>query len=200
LLTDTVIEDAAKEVAFALMGIDKEDISVELQNVFVQSLPPKTLDIDGLLVRVIPPATLGPGRCVMLVQIWNGDRMIINRSAAFDIRRRQTVAVAKVALTRDKPIDERSVQFERRFVSATLEELDGSHVFGQRVRSNVVPGTILQSRAYARAGRLETRLRNVEAMQDAGIGDTIKLMNRDSDNLLSGTVVGPGSVRVIVER
>jgi flagella basal body P-ring formation protein FlgA len=220
LLTDTIIEDAAKEVAFALMGSDKEDISVELQNVFVQSLPPKTLDIDGLLVRVIPPATLGPGRCVMLVQIWNGDRMIINRSAAFDIRRRQTVAVAKVALTRDKPIDERSVQFERRFVSATLEELDGSHVFGQRVRSNVVPGTILQSRdfqttpsgarvlikrgdlvtAYARAGRLETRLRNVEAMQDAGIGDTIKLMNRDSDNLLSGTVVGPGSVRVIVER
>lgn len=220
LLTDTVIEEAALDVAYAVIGGDKQDISVRLQNVFVQSLPANIRDIDGLMARVIPPPNVGPGRCIMEIQIWDGDRMITNRSAAFDIRKRQTVAVAKVALTRDKTIDERSVQFERRFVSATIDELDGSQVFGQRVRSNVVPGTILQAKdfqttpagarvmikkgdlvtAYARAGRLETRLRNVEAMHDAGLGDTIKLMNRDSDNLLSGKVVGPGSVRITVER
>ncbi|MFO1000829.1 MAG: flagellar basal body P-ring formation chaperone FlgA [Planctomycetaceae bacterium] len=219
-LTDTEIEDAALEAAFAVIGGDKEDISVKLQGVFVQSLPPNIRDLDGLMAQVTPPPTVGPGRNLMQIQIWDGDQIVATRSAAFDVRRRQTVAVAKVSLTRDKPIDEQSVKFERRFVSATLDELDASQVFGQRVRSNVVAGTILQARdfqtthsgarilikrgdlvsAYTRAGRLETRLRNMEAMQDAGLGDTIKLMNRDSDNLVSGKVVGPGTVRVVVER
>lgn len=220
LLTDAVIEEAAMEAAFAIIGGDKEDISVKLQNVFVQSLPPNIRDMDGLMARVLPPPVVGPGRCIMQIQVWDGERMVATRSAAFDIRKRQTVAIAKVALTRDKTLDERSVQFERRFVSAAMDELDGSQIFGQRVRSNVIAGTILQARdfqttpsgaqvmikrgdlvtAYARAGRLELRLRKVEAMHDAGLGDTIKLMNRDSDNLLSGKVVGPGTVKVLIEQ
>jgi flagella basal body P-ring formation protein FlgA len=220
LLTDTVIEEAALEAAFAFIGGDKEDISVKLQNVFVQSLPRDVRDIDGLMARVIPPVKVGPGRCVMQIQVWNGGQIVLTRAAAFDIRKRQTVAVATISLTRDKPIDERSVQFERRFVTTTIDELDPSQVFGQRVRSNIVAGTILQARdfqttprgsqiivkkgdfvtAYARVGKLETRLRNVEAMQDAGIGDSIKLMNRESENLFSGKVIGAGAVRVIVEK
>jgi flagella basal body P-ring formation protein FlgA len=220
LLTDTVIEEAATEVAFAIMGGDREDLVVKLQSVFVQSLPPNIRDIDGLMAKVNPPQKVGPGRSIMQIQIWDGDRIVTTRSAAFDIRKRQTVAVARIALTRDKPIDERSVQFERRFVSTTLDELDGSQVFGQRVRANVVPGTILQARdfqttpaggrilikkgdlvtAYARAGKLQTRLRNVEAMQDAGLGDNIKLLNRESDNLFSGKVMSPGTVLVIIDR
>ena len=220
LLTDTVIEEAATEVAFAIMGGDREDLVVKLQSVFVQSLPPDIRDVDGLMAKVNPPQKVGPGRSIMQIQIWDGDRIVATRSAAFDIRKRQTVAVAKIALTRDKPIDESSVQFERRFVSATLDELDGSQVFGQRVRANIVPGTILQARdfqttpagarilirkgdlvtAYARAGKLQTRLRNVEAMQDAGLGDNIKLLNRESDNLFSGKVMSPGTVLVIIDR
>jgi flagella basal body P-ring formation protein FlgA len=195
-------------------------MSVKLQNVFVQSLPPAMRKIDGLMARVIPPARVVPGRCIMQIQLWDGESIISTRAAAFDIRKRQTVAVATIALTRDRPIDERSVQFERRFVTTTFDELDPSQVYGQRVRSNVVAGTILQARdlqttsrgsqiivkkgdlvtAYARVGKLETRLRNVEAMQDAGIGDSVKLMNRESDNLFSGKVIGAGAVRVVVEQ
>jgi flagella basal body P-ring formation protein FlgA len=220
LLTDTVIEEAALEAAYAFIGGDKEDMSVKLQNVFVQSLPPAMRKIDGLMARVIPPARVVPGRCIMQIQLWDGESIISTRAAAFDIRKRQTVAVATIALTRDRPIDERSVQFERRFVTTTFDELDPSQVYGQRVRSNVVAGTILQARdlqttsrgsqiivkkgdlvtAYARVGKLETRLRNVEAMQDAGIGDSVKLMNRESDNLFSGKVIGAGAVRVVVEQ
>lgn len=220
LLTDAVIEEAALEAAYAFIGGDKEDLSVKLQSVFVQSLPPGIRNVNGLMAKVIPPTRVGPGRCVMQIQVWNGNDIVSSRVAAFEIRKRQTVAVAVVALTRDKPIDERSVKFERRFVTATIDELDASHVFGQRVRSNVVAGSILQARdfqttpggsqimvkrgdlvtAYARVGRLVTRLRNVEAMQDAGIGDNIKLMNRESDNLFSGKVIGPGAVRVVIEQ
>lgn len=220
LLTDTVIEEAAMDVAFAIMGGDRDDLSVKLQGAFVQSLPANIRDLDGLMAKVNPPPKVGPGRSIMQIQIWDGDRIVATRSAAFDIRKRQTVAVARVALTRDNPIDERSVQFEQRFVATTLDALDGTQVFGQRVRTNVVPGTILQARdfqttpagarimirkgdlvtAYARAGKLQTRLRNVEAMQDAGIGDNIKLLNRESDNLFSGKVMSPGTVLVIIER
>ncbi len=220
LLTDTVIEEAALEAAFAIIGGAKEDLSVNLQNVFVQSLPPSMRDTDGLMARVTPPANVRPGRCNMQIHVWDGERLVATRTAAFDIRRRQAVAVAAIALTKDVPIDERSVQFERRFVAATLDELDPAQVYGQRVRSNMIAGSILQSRdfqttskgsqivikrgdfvtAYSRVGRLETRLRNVEAMQDAGIGDNIKLMNRESDNLFSGKVVGPGAVRVVIEK
>ena len=220
LLTDTVIEEAATEVAFAIMGGDREDLAVKLQSVFVESLPPNLRDVDGLMAKVNPPERVGPGRSTMQIQVWDGDRIVATRSAAFDIRKRQTVAVAKVPLTRDKPIDERSVRFEKRFVSTTLDELDGSQVFGQRVRANVVPGTILQARdfqttqagarilikkgdlvtAYARTGKLQTRLRNVEAMQDAGLGDNIKLLNRESDNLFSGKVTSSGTVQVVIDR
>lgn len=220
LLTDAVIEEAALDAAYAFIGGDKEDISVQLQNAFVQSLPPNIRNVNGLTAKVLPPTKVGPGRCVMQIQVWDGDSIVSNRPASFDIRKRQTVAVAVVALTRDRPIDERSVKFERRFVTATFDELDASQVFGQRVRSNVVAGSILQARdfqttpagaqimikrgdlvtAYARVGKLVTRLRNVEAMQDAGIGDNIKLMNRESDNLFSGKVIGPGAVRVVIEQ
>lgn len=220
LLTDAVIEESATDAAFAIMGGEREDLAVKLQSVFVQSLPLNIRELDGLMARVSPPPQVGPGRSIMQIQLWDGDQLVATRSAAFDIRKRQKVAVAKIALTRDKPIDERSVQFEMRFVSTTLDELDGSQVFGQRVRTNIVPGTILQARdfqttpagarimikkgdlvtAYARAGKLQTRLRNVEALQDAGIGDNIKLLNRESDNLFSGKVMSPGTVMVIIER
>lgn len=220
LLTDAAIEESALEAALAVVGGVREDYTVQLQNVFVQSLPQNIRSIDGLMARVLPPPRVGPGRCIMQIQIWNGAQLIANRTAAFEIRKRQTVVVAKVALSRDVPIDERSVQFERRFVATNLEELDGSQVFGQRVRTSIVAGSILQARdfqttssgaqimvkrgdlitAYARVGKLVTRLRNVEAMQDAGLGDNIKLMNRESDNLFSGKVVGPGAVRVVTEQ
>ncbi len=219
-LTDTMIEEAALEAAYAFIGGDREDISVKLQNVFVQSLPANMRGANGLMAKVLPPPEVDLGRCVMQIQVWDGDQIALTRQAAFDIRKRQIVAVAAVALTRDKPIDERSVKFERRFVTATIDELDASQVFGQRVRSNVVAGSILQARdfqttpkgsqimvkrgdlvtAYARVGKLATRLRNVEAMQDAGVGDNIKLLNRESDNLFTGKVVGPGAVRVVIEQ
>jgi flagella basal body P-ring formation protein FlgA len=37
-------------------------------------------------------------------------------------------------------------------------------------------------------------------MQDAGLGDNIKLLNRESDNLFSGKVMSPGTVLVIIDR
>jgi flagella basal body P-ring formation protein FlgA len=202
------------------MGGEREDLSVKLQKCIravASTEHSRTRWSDGQG----QPATTGRSRQVDHADSALGRRSIVaTRSAAFDIRKRQKVAVAAVALTRDKPIDERSVQFERRFVSTTLDELDGSQVFGQRVRTNIVPGTILQARdfqttpagarimikkgdlvtAYARAGKLQTRLRNVEALQDAGIGDNIKLLNRESDNLFSGKVMSPGTVMVIIER
>jgi flagella basal body P-ring formation protein FlgA len=37
-------------------------------------------------------------------------------------------------------------------------------------------------------------------MQDAGLGDNIKLLNRESDNLFSGKVTSSGTVQVVIDR
>lgn len=217
LLTDADIEKAALQVMVDTMGIDERDFNLRLQKPFMQSLPGNIRQLSGLQVEVIPPRR-GVGQVNMQVQVWKEGKLLSTRSAMFDIRKRHRVAIARISLSRDVPLDDRSVQFESRFLSTETDELDASQVLGQRVRTNVVAGTVLQLRdlqttrsgtavvvrkgesirAIAVAGKLQTVLRNAEALQDGGIGETIRLLNRDSRQEFTGTILGPGKVRIEV--
>lgn len=214
-LTDTDVERQSLLTMAQMMGVDEKDVTVRLQNPFTQSLPPEIRNKDGLKLVVVPPRK-GLGIVQVQVQIWQEDKMISTRTATLDVRKRHRVAVAKVSLTRDMPLDEYTVQFENRYLPTETDELDVTQVIGQQVRSSVPAGSVLQLRdiqaarksvrtmvargelvrVYAVAGRLETVFRNAEAMQNGNLGEFIKLKNRDSGQEILGQVVSPGAVRI----
>jgi len=215
LLSDEQVEQAALQAMVEMMGVSEKDLTVHLQNPFVSALPKDLRDRDGLRVVVLPPKK-GIGTVVMQVQVWHDRDLLANRSTAFDIRKRHRVAIARVSLSRDMPLDERSVQFENRFLSSEMDELDAAQVIGQQVRSNIASGNVLQMRdlqtvrtslqplvkkgetvrVMAMAGKLSTTYRNAEAMQNGVLGESIKLKNRESGQEIIGTVAGPGVVKI----
>ncbi len=215
VLSDEQVEQAALQAIVEMMGVNEKDLTVRLQNPFVSALPKELRDRDGLRVVVLPPKK-GIGTVIMQVQVWHDKDLLANRSTAFDIRKRHRVAIARVSLSRDMPLDEHSVQFENRFLSSEMDELDAVQVIGQQVRSNIVSGSVLQMRdlhtvrtslqplvkkgetvrVMTMAGKLRTTYRNAEAMQNGMLGESIKLKNRESGQEIIGTVAGPGVVKI----
>lgn len=217
-LTDAELEKEALKAMVRIMSVEEKDLNVRLQSAFMQSLRKDIRERDGLRVEITPPRK-ALGMVVMKVQVWHDKELLVSQSASFDVRKRQRVAIAKVSLTREMPLDERSVQFENRFLATEMDELDSTQVLGQRVRSGVVAGTVIQMRdiqtsrsgiplavrkgeavrVLVVAGPLQTILRDAEALQDGGVGESIKLKNRDSGQEIVGKVVGPGMVRIFVK-
>jgi flagella basal body P-ring formation protein FlgA len=199
-----------------MLGVEEKDLTVRLQNAFMQAIPAAVRESDGLRIEITPPTRKGLGLVNMQVQLWSDSNLVLSRSASFEVRKRHRVAVARVSLTRDVPLDERAVQFENRLLAAEMDELDPAQVRGRSVRANVSAGSILQMRdlqtttgastplvkrgemvqVNAMSGRLRTTLRNAEALQNGGLGETIELKNRESGQNLAGRVVGPGKVLI----
>lgn len=217
ILNDADIEAQAHKALCKALDAEEKDLSVLLQNAFVQSLPTNIRDTEGLRVEIVPPRK-GLGMVSMQIQLWKDKELLTTRTAAFEVRRRHRVAVARVSLTRDVPLNENTVQFENRFLSTEVDELDASQVLGRNLRSNVVAGSILQMRDMQNssgraqvmirkgepvqviviAGRLRTAMQNAEALQDGNLGDSIRLKNRESGQEISGQVLGPGQVLIRV--
>lgn len=219
ILHDADIEAQAHETLCKALGADDEDLSVLLQNAFVQSLPAAIRETEGLRAEIVPPRK-GLGMVSMQIQLWKDKELLTTRTAAFEVRRRHRVAVARVSLTREVPLNENTVQFENRFLSTEVDELNESQVLGRSLRSTVVAGSILQmrdmqtsasrSQAMIKKGEpvqviaivrnLRTSLRDAEALQDGNLGDRIRLKNRESGQEISGQVLGPGQVLIRVRQ
>jgi flagella basal body P-ring formation protein FlgA len=218
VVTDADVEAAARETLCLTMGVDDKDLTVRLQSAFISSIPTTIREQDGLRIEITPPTRKSLGMVTMQVHLWNDKDLVLSRSASFEVRKRHRVAVAKVSLSREVPLDGRSVQFENRFLAAEMDELDPSQVEGRNVRASVVAGSVLQLRdlqatsaglkpvvkrgdlvqVIVFAGRLRTSMRDAEALQDGGVGELIELKNRDSGLKISGRVIGPGQVLIRV--
>ena len=219
ILNDADIESLAHETLCRMLDADENDLSVLLQNAFMQSLPASVRETEGLRAEIIPPRK-GLGMVSMQIQLWKDKELLTTRTAAFEVRKRHRVAVARVSLTREVPLSENSVQFENRFLPTEVDELDASQVLGRNLRSNVLAGSILQMRdmqtgpsrsqvmikrgepvqVVAIVRNLRTTLRDAEALQDGNLGDRIRLKNRESGQEISGQVLGPGQVLIRVRQ
>ncbi len=217
ILNDADIEAQVHKALCRALNAEVEDLSVLMQNAFVQSLPASIRKTEGLRAEIVPPRK-GLGLVTVQIQLWKDRELLTTRTAAFEVRKRQRVAVARASLTREVPLNENSVQFEKRFMPTEVDELDESHILGRNLRSNVMAGSILQMRdlqtsagrsqalirkgqpvqVIAIAGRLRTAMQNVEALQDGNLGDSIRLKNRDSGREISGQVLGRGQVLIRV--
>ncbi len=218
-LTDTQIEECALRVLSQAVNAAPADLQVLLQSGFVQSLPDNLRDMNALQLKVLPPARRSLGPVTLSVQLWKDDELLLTRSAVFDVRRRQRVAVARVSLSREVPINESNVQFENRFMTTDVDELEPNQIIGRNVRGSVVAGSVVQMRdlqtnmqtnrdmlvkrgdvvqVIAVAQRLRTSVRNIEALEDGRLGDRIRMKNRDSGKEIVGEVLGPGQAIVRV--
>lgn len=216
-LTDTQVEEQALIVLSQALNAEPEDLKVQLQGGFVQTLPKDIREMDGLQLKFLPPARRSLGHVTLSVQAWKDDELILTRSATFDVRRRHRVAVAQISLSREVPLNEISVQFENRFMSTEVDELEPSQILGRSVRGTVVPGAIVQMRdlqtttranadilikkgdsiqVIAMARRLRTSIRNIEALQDGRLGDRIRMKNRETGKEIVGEVLGTGQAIV----
>ena len=151
------------------------------------------------------------------MQLWKEDELLLTRPAVFDVRRRHRVAVARVSLSREVPLNESSVQFENRFMTTEVDELEPNQILGRSVRGTLASGSIVQMRdlqtashsnadmlvkrgdavvVTAVARRLRTSMRNVEALEDGRLGDRIRMKNRDSGKEIVGEVLGTGQAIV----
>ncbi len=219
-LTDTDVEAQALIVLSQAWSAEPDDLKVLLQSGLVQTLPKNLRELDGLTLKVLPPARQSLGPVTLSVQVWNDDELLSTRSAVFDVRRRHHVAVARISLSREVPIDDSSVQFENRFMTTEVDELEPSQILGRSVRANVVAGSIVQMRdlqtatrsnaevlvrkgeaiqVTAMARRLRTSIRNIEALEDGRLGDRIRMKNRDSGKEIVGEILGPGQAIVRVQ-
>jgi len=216
-LTDTQVEEQALIVMTQALNVEPEDLKVLLQSGFVQSLPKNLHEIDGLQFKILPPARRSLGPVTLSVQVWNDNELLSTRSAVFDVRRKHHVAVARISLSREVPIDDSHVEFENRFMTTEVDELEPNQILGRRVRGNVVAGAIVQMRdlqtttrsdtdvivkkgdaiqVIAMARRLRTSIRNIEALEDGQRGERIRMKNRDSGKEIVGEIVGPGQAIV----
>jgi len=218
-LTDTQIEEQALDVLSQAVNVKQSELQVSLQSGFVQSLPDNLRDMNALTLKILPPARRSLGPVTLSVQLWKDDALLMTRSAVFDVRRRQRVAIARVSLNREVPIDESNVQFENRFMTTEVDELEPDQILGRNVRGSVTAGSVVQMRdlqttmqsnrdilvkkgdavqVIAIARQLRTSIRNIEALENGQLGDRIRMRNRDSGKEIVGEVRGPGQAIVRV--
>ncbi len=216
-LSDTQVEQQALAILTEFMNVAPADLKVSLQSGFVQSLPPNLREMNDVTLKVLPPSGRSLGQVTMSVQLRKNEEVCSTRSAVFDVRRRHRVAVARISLSRELPLNESNVQFENRFMATEVDELKPEQVYGRNVRGTVVAGSIVQMRdlqlatrsnadslikkgssvqVIAVAHRLRTSIRNVEALEDGRLGERVRLKNRDSGKEIVGEVLGPGQAIV----
>lgn len=220
-MSDGAIEHAVQESLARQFNLPATDVKAQLLRTFVddrmleQKLPGSTR------IAVVSPADFPFGRSSLTVQFWEGDRLTSSRSASFDVRRRQSVLVARKTLSRASVISESDVVQETRFVDARHDELQLADVSGQSPYRTIRPGEILTLADFpirqnqqaneqlirARdAVRIVGQRKNLqfvvpaaEALQSGRMGQLIRVRNLHSNKTIVGRVTGRGEVEVPLE-
>lgn len=212
VLTDDTIETEAHRVLCQEMGVESFDLTVQLQSTLMETMSPKIQSMNDLKVKVVPPNKVTLGSSTMGVQFWKDDRILVTRFASFNVRKRHRVAIARASLSKELPLDGRSIEFADRFLAAPADELVLEQIEGRNVKAVVPAGAVLQLKdlqlsrsgkaiaikkgenvkVVAINGKLRIQMMQVEAMQDGGIGEVIELRNRETGKTFSGEVTAPG--------
>ncbi len=216
-LSDIAIEAAAAETMQLTLNLSEDDIRVQLISPFMQTLPSAVQRDKSLTVKVLPPLNARIGTVPLTVQLWRGNRLVHSRTGRFDALRRHQVVVSRTSLPRGHTITEEDVQAELRFLAAPADQLDPSRIIGRQLRTNVPVGSILQLKNLqapqqprqeqiirardsvqitAVSGRLRVKLTAAEALQSGRLGDTIRVRNLKSSEIISGRITAPGQVEI----
>lgn len=217
LLSDVMVEAAALTTIQTLFSVSADEIRVRLSTPYTASLPKSLQQDQQLTVKVLPPLNTRLGSIPMTVQLWRGARLLHTRAGRFDVLRRHQVVVTRTSLPRNHIITDRDVQAESRFLAKAADQFDIAQIVGRRTRATVPSGTMISLRhlqpaqapqkqqivrvrdnvhVTAVTGRLKVRLTAAEALQSGRQGDTIRVRNLKSNEIVTGRVTGPGQVEI----
>lgn len=216
-LSDMTIEAAAAATIQAALNLPAEDLRVRLSSPFTTSLPGVLQKDEHLTVKVLPPLSSRLGGVPLTVQLWQGSRLVHSRAGRFEVYRRHQVVVSRTSLPRNHIITDEDVQAEVRFLATPADQFQLHQVVGQKVRTNVPAAAIISRRHLQPAaapqkeqiirqrdnvqvtavnGRLKVKLTSAQALQSGRKGDTIRVRNLKSNEVLTGKVTAPGHVEI----
>jgi len=216
-LTDLGVEQTVFDTLCRQFSIAPEDLRVKLVTPFVgPSLPA----LEGLVqprLELMPPPQLPLGRSQLTVRVLDGNRVVAARQLSFEIARRQPVVVATNSLDRGNLVSEEHVREETRFVDGPVDRLTAAQVIGRRVLLPFRPDEVVTLRHVGQptevespilvqprdAVRLIAKKRGLtvtipvaEALQAGREGQLIRVRNVQSNQVVTGVVVGRGEVHV----
>ncbi|WP_437192237.1 flagellar basal body P-ring formation chaperone FlgA [Planctomicrobium sp. SH527] len=216
-LTDLGIEELVHAKLCHQFAVLPEDLNVKLVTPFMTNAGLDPQRLQHPRIEVMPVSQLPLGRPQLTIRIFGNEQIAFARSATFEVTRRQNVVVAATSLDRSNQIDSENVREEVRFVDSHLDQLKASQLVGRRVSTPLRPGDIVTSRhvgevvveeepilvqprepvrLIAKKGRLVVTIPVAEALQAGRKGQLIRVRNIQSNQIVTGEVVGRGEVHV----
>ena len=217
LVTDTAIEAAALDTMRKTFNVPSEELRVRLTSPFMKSLPRTIQQDESLRLEVLPPLNSRIGAVPLTVRLWRKSRLVNTRTGRFEVLRLQKVAVSRTSMPRTHVVDDRDFQMESRFLAAQADQLEESQVVGSQVRTSISAGAIISLRdlqpakklqeqqivrnrdnvqVTAFSGGLKVQLTSAQALQSGRRGDTIRVKNLKSNEILTGRVTAPGKIEI----
>ncbi|MEO2030913.1 MAG: flagellar basal body P-ring formation chaperone FlgA [Planctomycetaceae bacterium] len=216
-VTDTAIEAAALDTMRKTFNVPSEELRVRLTSPFMTSLPRALQQDESLRLEVLPPLSSRIGAVPLIVRLLRDSRLVNSRTGRFEVLRLQKVAVTRTSMPRGHVIDDRDFQMESRFLAAPADQLDESQVVGSQVRTSLSAGAMISLRdlqpatkrqevqivrsrdnvqVTAFSGGFKVQLTAAQALQSGRRGDTIRVKNLKSNEILTGRVTGPGQIEI----
>jgi flagellar basal body P-ring formation protein FlgA len=208
---------AARAAILKLLPWGADDVSVQLVQPVAAQLVVDSPRAE-ILIKAEPHSGNTPlGRVQMDVSFWaDGTRQLVF-PVYLDVRLYQKVAVASHKIERGEALSETNVSFDRRPVESLRDYLSSPEaVAGKRARQALLPGRILTAvdveddghevtPPLVRRGeavKLLVRLGPVnvmatgEALQDGRVGQSVRVRNTDSKQVVLGRVTERSLVEV----
>jgi flagellar basal body P-ring formation protein FlgA len=208
---------AAKEAVLKRLPWGADDVSVQTVQPIAASLA-----VDAprgeVLIRAEPHSSSMPlGRVQMDVGLWAGGARLLAFPLYLDVRLYQKVAVALRRIERGEALGESSVTLDRRPVEGLRDYLSSAEsLTGKRARQTLFPGRVLTATDVedcvpeatpmlvrrGEAVKLLVRLGSVnvmasgEALQDGRAGQSVRVRNIDSKQVVLGRVTERSLVEV----
>ncbi len=216
-LTDLGIEELVHSKLCNQFAILPEDLNVKLVTPFMSNSGVDPQRLQHPRIEVMPVSQLPLGRPQLTIRIFDNEQIAFARAATFEVTRRQNVIVAASSLDRNHQITSESVREEIRFVDSHLDQLKVSQLTGRRVSTPLRTGEIVTSRhvgevvveeepilvqprepvrLIAKKGRLVVTIPVAEALQAGRKGQLVRVRNIQSNQIVTGEVVGRGEVHV----
>lgn len=194
--------------------VDAADVDVQ----FFANQGPLGLGISaGAIPEIELPDRLEPGRVTVRVR-WSSDgRIQRTDQLTVEARLRQKIVLAAASIPRGEAITPAHLTETTRMLNSRVKSVSVQQVAGLRTRRDLSPGDIVTERdlsaqqaaeavvrardlvkVTAKKGKLRVELQAAEALQAGRIGETIRLRNPKSNQMLLGTVTGPGEVEIVL--
>ncbi|HWL09048.1 MAG TPA: flagellar basal body P-ring formation chaperone FlgA [Planctomicrobium sp.] len=216
-LTDLGVEAAAFQELTRQFSVSPEDLNVKLTSPFMNGQNNDLENLSSPRIEVMRVPQLPLGRTQMTVRIMDGDRMVVSKLASFEVSIRQHVVVATMSLERNNQITPHNIQEEIRFIDKPVDRLAAQQLLGRRVLSPLKPGEVVTLRhvgdviveeapvmilprdpvrVTAKKGKLTVTIPVAEALQQGRQGQLIRVRNIQSNQIITGQVIGRGEVLV----